>query len=100
MTGVKDIQERREVALLGIISACLQADNVETIKVLFCGKPDKTMVRIDLAVYWKYVTYSTKRASILYVKLSKALYGRLRVALLFYKRLYRHLESTGLEINP
>ena len=36
----------------------------------------------------------------LYVKLSKALYGMLRAALLFYKRLRKDLENMGFEVNP
>ena len=36
----------------------------------------------------------------LYVRLSKALYGMLRTALLFYKRLRSDLENMGFEVNP
>ena len=36
----------------------------------------------------------------LYVQLSKALYGMLRAALLFYKKLRGDLEDLGFEINP
>jgi hypothetical protein len=36
----------------------------------------------------------------LYVRLSKALYGMLRAALLFYKRLRKDLENMGFEVNP
>ena len=36
----------------------------------------------------------------LYVRLSKALYGILRAALLFYKRPRKDLEKMGFEINP
>ena len=36
----------------------------------------------------------------LYVRLSKALYGMLRAALLFYKRLRSDMENMGFEINP
>ena len=36
----------------------------------------------------------------LYVRLSKALYGILRAALLFYKRLRKDLEDMGFEVNP
>ena len=36
----------------------------------------------------------------LYVKLNKALYGLLRSALLFYKKLVRELEDMGFELNP
>ena len=36
----------------------------------------------------------------LYVRLSKALYGMLRAALLFYKRPRKDLENMGFEFNP
>ena len=35
----------------------------------------------------------------LYVKLTKALYGLLKSALLFYKKLRRELEEMGFEVN-
>jgi hypothetical protein len=37
---------------------------------------------------------------VLYVKLHKALYGCLRSALLFYKKLLRDLEGRGFVVNP
>ena len=58
------------------------------------------MVRIDPALYREYVTYSANGVPMLYVRLSKALYGMLRAALLFYKRLRSTLEEMGFEINP
>ena len=36
----------------------------------------------------------------MYVCLSKALYGMLRVTILFYKRLRNDLEMMGFKINP
>ena len=36
----------------------------------------------------------------LYVRMSKSLYGMLREALLFYKILRSDLENMGFEINP
>ena len=36
----------------------------------------------------------------LHVRLSKALYGMRRAALLFYKRLRSDLENMGFEVNP
>ena len=36
----------------------------------------------------------------LYVRLSKALYGILRAALMFYKRLRSDLEDRGFVVNP
>ena len=87
MTGVVDAKERRNVAVLDIANAFLQADNDETVNMLLRGKLAEMMVRIDPALYWEYVTYSTNGVPMLYVRLSKALYGMLRAALLFYKRI-------------
>ena len=38
--------------------------------------------------------------TVLYVELQKALYGMLKSALLFYKKLRHDLESIGFEVNP
>ena len=67
---------------------------------LLRGKLAEMMVRIDPALYREYVTYSANGVPMLYVRLSKALYGMLRAALLFYKRLRSTLEEMGFEINP
>jgi hypothetical protein len=37
---------------------------------------------------------------VLYIELKKALYGTLRVALLFWKKLSAQLQEGGFEINP
>ena len=58
------------------------------------------MVRIDPALYREYITYSNKGIPMLYVRLNEALYGMLKAALLFYKRLRRCLEGSGFEVNP
>ena len=58
------------------------------------------MARIDQSLYCKYVTYSAKGTPMLYVRLSKALYGMFKAALLFYKRLRFDLEEMGFVINP
>ncbi len=38
--------------------------------------------------------------AILYVKIQKAIYGLLRSALLFYKKLVANLDSIGFKLNP
>ena len=58
------------------------------------------MVRVKPVLYRPYITYSKKGVPTLYVRLSKALYGMLRAALLFYKRLRKDLETIGFGINP
>ena len=46
------------------------------------------------------MTTLKKGVPMLYVQLSKALYGMLRAALLFYKKLRSDLENMGFKINP
>lgn len=43
---------------------------------------------------------NSKGKQLLYVKCYKAVYGLLRSALLFYKKLVADLEAYGFEINP
>ena len=88
------------MAVLDTTNAFLQADSNEIVNMLLRGKFAEMMVRIDPALYWEYVTYPGNGVPILYARLSKALYGMLRAALLFYKRLRNTLESMGFEINP
>ena len=87
MTGVIDAKERRHVDVLDMANAFLQADNDETVNMLLRGKLAEMMARIDPALYKEYVTYSVNRVPTVYVRLSRALYGMLGGALLFYKRL-------------
>ena len=58
------------------------------------------MVRIDPSMYLEYVTYSNNGVPILYVCLSKALYGMLRAFLLFCKRLIIDLDDRWFVVNP
>ena len=51
-------------------------------------------------VYRKYVAATPDGKPILYVKLCKALYGCLKSALLFYRKLWRDLHGRGFVINP
>ena len=87
MTGVGDAKERRNVAVLDIANAFLQADNNKTANILLSGGLAEMTVRTDPALYQEDVTHSANGVPILYMRLSKVLYGMLRAVLLFYKRL-------------
>ena len=100
LIGVVEAQERRAQAVLDIANAFLHADNDERVLVLLRGRLAEMMVRIDLSMYRKYVTYSAEVTPMLYVRLSKDLYVMLKAALLFYKRLRFDLEETGFVVNP
>ena len=52
-------------------------------------------------LYRQHARYdNTKGEAILYVKMSKALYGMLKSALWFYKKLKKDLEAYWFLINP
>ena len=46
------------------------------------------------------MTIDAKGQKVLYVQLSKALYGLLRAAILFYRKLRKELEEYGFAVNP
>ena len=88
-----------DILILDITNEFLQAHNDDRVLMLLRGKLAEMMVRIDPYLYRKYVTYLVKGVTMLSVRLSKSLYGMLRAALLFYKRLFSCLEEKGLVIN-
>jgi hypothetical protein len=63
------------------------------------GTLAKLMVKTNPRLYRQYVVLE-KRRSMLYLRLQKALYGMMKSALLFYKKLVGELQSVGFEINP
>ena len=95
-----DAHELQKIAILDIANAFLHAENDEKIIMFLGGRLAEMMVQVDPAMYRKYMTYSPNGQAMLYVRLSKALYGMLRAALLFYKRWRSDLENMGFEVNP
>ena len=100
LTGMIDAKELQAIAILDIANAFLHADNDEKIRMLLRGRLAETMVQVDAAMYRNYVTYSPDGQAMLYVRPSKALYGMLRAAQLFYKRSRSDVEDMGFEVNP
>ena len=80
--------------------AYLHAENDGHITILLRGKMVELLVKLQPELYPKYVITSKNGEPMLYVKLLKALYGLLRSALLFYKKLRGDLENMGFEVNP
>ena len=58
------------------------------------------MVQVAPNLYRKYISVDRKGTTILYLKMQKTIYGLLRSALLFYKKLVANLESIGFKLNP
>ena len=99
ITFVIDAYKGREVAIVDVHGAFLTEDHYEVINMTPGGKLAKPMVKTAPEVYRKYVVIE-KGKMVLYVKLLKALYGCLRSALLFYKKLLADLEPRGFDLNP
>ena len=100
ITCTIDGHQERDVALMDIPGAFLQAENDEFIVMLLRGKLAEMMVKVDPELYRTYIIMSPLGQPMLYFKLKKALYGLLRSALLFYKKLVSKLVEIGFELNP
>jgi hypothetical protein len=100
LTAVIEAHEGRDVGCFDIPGAFLHADCDENITMILKGRLAELMVQVAPNLYRKYITVDKKNTAILYVKMQKALYGLLRSALLFYRRLVGDLERNGFIINP
>ena len=99
LSCVIDAKERRDVGIVDIPGAFMQADMDETVHMKMEGKMAELLVRIDPAQYRKYVAHENGKM-VLYVELKKALYGTLKAALLFWRLLSKKLTDWGFEANP
>jgi hypothetical protein len=98
--AVIDAHKRQDVGCFDIPGAFLHADCNEDITMVLKGRLAELMVQVAPNIYRKYITVDKKNTAVLYVKMQKALYGLLRSALLFYRRLVSNLERDGFFLNP
>jgi len=92
--------ESHDVVTCDIPGAFLQADNPDFVLMQLDGILAELMVKIAPTLYHKYVTTNAKGKSVLYVQLENAVYGMMKSAILFYRKLVADLTSIGFEINP
>jgi hypothetical protein len=92
LSCVIDTEEHRDVATVDIPGAFMQADMDELVHMKLEGKMAELLVKIEPKLYRKYVQIE-KGKEVLYVELKKALYGTLRAALLFWKKLSAVLQE-------
>jgi hypothetical protein len=100
ITAIVDAHKGCNVACFNILGAFLHADTEEDITMVLKGRLAELMVQVTQNLYRKYITVDRKGTAILYVKMQKALYGLMRNALLFYRKLVANLESDGFVLNP
>jgi hypothetical protein len=97
ITAVVDAYKGRDVACFNIPGAYLHAASDKDITMILKGRLAELMVQVAPNLYRKYISVDRKGMTILYIKMQKAIYGLLRSALLFYKKLvanWRALESS------
>ena len=90
LTAVIDAMEGRNVVVLDVPGAFMQADIDELVHVRFTGAMVNLLLEIDYDMYKDYVVVE-KGERVMYMELLKALYGTLRAARLFWQKLSKQL---------
>ncbi len=98
-TLTTDAKESRKGAKVDVPGAFLHADNKDYVIMKMVGALAELMVKTNPKLYRQYVILEKVR-SVLYLRLQKALYGMMKSALLFYRKLVSELQEMGFEINP
>ena len=92
-------KENRYTVTCDVPGAFMQADIDELIHLRLDGELAELLIKVD-ASYHKFLTYEGK-TPIIYMQLSKALYGTLQAALLFWHKLRGFLvDQLGFTPNP
>ena len=99
ITCAIDAKEKRDVAVVYLPDAFLYATNDKDVIMFMQGRLTKLMGMVAPQICFKFISIE-KGQKVLYVKVHKALYGMLKSALLFYKKLRTDLECKGYRINP
>ena len=90
LTVLIDALEGREVAVLDVPGALMQADIDELVHVRFTGEMVNMLLQIDSEMYKDYVVVERGKR-VMYMELFKALYGTLSAAQLFWQKLSKQL---------
>ena len=99
LTAIINALENREVAVLDVPGAFMQADIDKLVHMRFTGEMVNMLLHIDYDMYKDYVVIE-KGEKVMYMELLKTLYGTLRAARLFWQKLSKQLiEVWGLTPN-
>jgi hypothetical protein len=100
ITGTIDAHEGRDVATCDLPGAFLHTVTDEKVIMVLRGELCELMVKVDPKLYRKFVSKDKRGKPVLYVQLYKSLYGLMRSALLFYRKLKAELIAYGFKLNP
>ena len=98
LTCLVDTMEGHCIMTTHIPGAFMQADIDEQLFIKLEGDSALLLIRKDPR-YRKYMMYEKKK-SVIYAKLSKAVYGTLQATLLFWRELSQFLKDHGFTANP
>jgi len=99
ITSTIDAKESRKVVTIDIPGVFLHADNEDYVIMKMVGTLAELMVKTNPKMHRQYVILE-KGKSVLYLRLQKALYGMMKSALLFYRKMVSELREMGFTINP
>ena len=102
LTCMIDAYEKRDVATADIPGAFIQTKMPEEdrdVHVVLDGRMAELLAKISPDDYQKYV-HNHRGQSHIYCKLNVALYGTLKGAVLFWKKLSSYLKDQGFVVNP
>ena len=101
MTSVIDAIEGRYVVTTDIPGAFLQTEmpEEEVVYIKIVGSMAELLERIDPKLYSQCIVTTRKGKKVLFARANKAIYGTLKAALLFWKKLKGQLEEWGFEQN-
>jgi hypothetical protein len=102
ITAAMEATERRRTCVVDLPGAYLSADMDDEEEVLMVLRDNlaELMALAAPEVYRKHIAVTKDGRTVLYVKLCKALYGCLKSALLFYRKLWGDLRQQGFIMNP
>ena len=100
LTCTIEAKEEREVAVVDVPNAFIQTEyEGEKVHIKVKGKLAEILLAAAPETYKPYVTYENG-IMVIYLEVTKALYGMLVSSLLFYRKLRKDLEDYGFVVNP
>ena len=90
-------KERRKVAMADVAGAYLHADKGDFVLVKFTGSALDLMCKVNPK--YECLVRVRNRKRVMYLRLAKALYGCLKLALLLYNLFQGALEGMGFKLN-
>lgn len=94
----KEHAEHHKVVTCNIPGAFMQVDIDKLVHIKLEGPLAQPLTKVDPELYTKFLSNESRR-DIMYMQLTKALYGTLQAVLLFWEDLSSYLVAEGFELN-